>query len=205
MEEVIPQPVASAVPGRALPSGWWLLGVLLGVNAVLLWLGLSQDAITVSKTLKKEFLGLVLRIVDERQTFSVFSAIWQLRVQGDYLLFTVLLAFSVVFPCVKWLGNLLLWVRLGRPGGLGPRLTVFAHQLHWLGKWSMIEVFVAALLCVLLKLGDVARFRIEPGMYWFFAAVLLSLVNALWTGRLIALRPEPISISGDGGRGFEPK
>ena len=42
----------------------------------------------------------------------------------------------------------------------------------------MLEVFVAGLLCVLLKLGQVTRFKIEVGMYWFFAAVMLSLVSA---------------------------
>ena len=46
-----------------------------------------------------------------------------------------------------------------------------------------LEVFVASLLCVLLKLGDVTRFKVEPGMYWFLAAVLVSLINALVTER----------------------
>lgn len=46
-------------------------------------------------------------------------------------------------------------------------------------------VFVAGLLCVLLKLGDVTRFQIEGGMYWFFAAVILSLVNAHWTEKTL--------------------
>ncbi|MEI6394424.1 MAG: paraquat-inducible protein A [Verrucomicrobiota bacterium] len=55
-----------------------------------------------------------------------------------------------------------------------------------MGKWSMLEVFVAGLLCVLLKLGDVTRFKIENGMYWFFAAVFLSLVNEYWTGKTAA-------------------
>ena len=38
---------------------------------------------------------------------------------------------------------------------------------------------------VLLKLGDVTRFQIEGGMYWFFAAVFLSLVNAHWTEKTL--------------------
>ena len=47
----------------------------------------------------------------------------------------------------------------------------------------MLEVFVAGMLCVLLKLGDITRFKVEQGMYWFFAAVLVSLINALVTER----------------------
>jgi hypothetical protein len=49
----------------------------------------------------------------------------------------------------------------------------------------MLEVFVAGLLCVLLKLGQVTRFKIEDGMYWFFAAVFLSLANAHWTEKTL--------------------
>ena len=40
---------------------------------------------------------------------------------------------------------------------------------------------------VLLKLGDVTRFQIEGGMYWFFAAVFLSLVNAYWTEKTLRM------------------
>jgi len=66
------------------------------------------------------------------------------------------------------------------------RLGRAAHWLHWLGTWSMLEVFVAGMLCVLLKLGDVTRFQIEAGMYWFFMAVFLILVNARWPEKTLS-------------------
>ena len=77
-------------------------------------------------------------------------------------------------------------VRLVRNGPLvSDWLGRSARALHFLGKWSMLEVFVAGLLCVLLKLGTITRFKIESGMYWFFAAVFLSLVNAHWTEKTL--------------------
>ncbi|MEI6394426.1 MAG: paraquat-inducible protein A [Verrucomicrobiota bacterium] len=169
------------------PTIWlWILAVTLCANAVLLWFGLTEDAITVGKTLKKELLGITIRLVDERQTFSIISAISKLRSDGDYFLFVVIFLFSIVFPIVKLAGNALIWVSLLRNGRVvSDWLGRSAHWLHWLGKWSMLEVFVAGLLCVLLKLGQVARFRIEEGMYWFFAAVFLSLVNAHWTKKTL--------------------
>jgi len=79
-----------------------------------------------------------------------------------------------------------IWVSLVRNGRVvSDWLGRTAHWLHWLGKWSMLEVFVAGLLCVLLKLGTITRFKIESGMYWFFAAVFLSLVNAHWTEKTL--------------------
>ena len=181
-------PLNSAEPNRNRgQSIWlWVLGVTLCADAILLWLGLTEDAITVGKTLKKEVLGLTIRLVDERQTFSIISAIFKLRSDADYFLFVVLFSFSIVFPSVKWAANALIWVSLVRNGRVvSDWLGRTAHWLHWLGKWSMLEVFVAGLLCVLLKLGTITRFKIESGMYWFFAAVFLSLVNAHWTEKTL--------------------
>lgn len=157
----------------------WILAVMLCGNAVLLWLGLTEDAITVGKTLKKELLGITIRLVDERQTFSILSAIFKLRSDGNYFLFSFIFLFSIVFPIFKWAATALIWVTLMHDErAVDNWVGRAARWLHWLGKWSMLEVFVAGLLCVLLKLGDVSRFRIEAGIYWFFAAVFLSLVNA---------------------------
>ena len=186
MAEVTPLNCAEPNRNRGQSIWLWILGVTLCADAILLWLGLTEDAITVGKTLKKEVLGLTIRLVDERQTFSIISAIFKLRSDGDYFLFVVLFLFSIVFPSVKWAANALIWVSLVRNGRVvSDWLGRTAHWLHWLGKWSMLEVFVAGLLCVLLKLGTITRFKIESGMYWFFAAVFLSLVNAHWTEKTL--------------------
>jgi len=168
----------------ALPRAWWLV-LLLALDAVLFWYGLTEDAVTIGTTVKKEFLGITLRVVDERQTLSILAAVFRLKTDGNLFLFCVIFLFSVLFPILKLTANLLIWIAMMRQG-LGVAASnfgQFARHLHWLGKWSMLEVFVAGLLCVLLKLGDVTRFKVEPGMYWFFGAVLVSLVNALITER----------------------
>lgn len=172
---------------RANPARWaWILAVFLCANAVLLWFGLTDDAISVGKTLKKEVLGITFRIVDERQTFSILSAVLKLRTDGDHVLFVVIFLFSIVFPIIKWAANALIWVTLICKGrAVDNWLGRSAHWLHVLGKWSMLEVFVTGLLCVLLKLGDVTRFKIESGMYWFVGAVFLSLINAHLTEKML--------------------
>jgi len=178
---------ASGAPGGvSLPRGWWLV-LLLALNAVLFWFGFTEDAVTVGKTVKKEFLGFTWRLVDERQTFSILSAIFQLRKDGSLFLFIVIFLFSVLFPIIKVCANLLIWMAMmgNRRAAAADNMKRIARKLHWLGKWSMLEVFVAGLLCVLLKLGDVTRFKVEAGMWWFFGAVLLSMINALMTERLL--------------------
>lgn len=136
------------------------------------------DAVTVAKTLTKEVLIWKLRVVDERSTYSIITAIFKLWDDGNYGLFTIVFGFSIVFPIAKLLANTVLVLSTFRPSmdtGHHPRIAAW---LGYLGKWSMIEVFMAALLCVVVKMGDLVRVQIEPGLYVFCAAVLTSIICA---------------------------
>lgn len=50
------------------------------------------------------------------------------------------------------------------------------HFMNWLshyGKWSMLDVFVVALLVVIVKLGVLATVEVHYGIYMYAAAGLL--------------------------------
>lgn len=184
MEALSPRPSLPALPRGTLR----LLGLLLVVDSVLFWFGLTTDAVTVGVTVTQEFLGQTFRLSDERATYSILDAIWKLRTDGNTLLFFIVLVFSVLFPTAKLAGNIWIWARTAS-GGLNERaqadLQTWARRLGSLGKWSMLEVFMAGLLCSLLKAGDMVRLIIEPGLYWFVLAVLVSIMNAVLTKRLV--------------------
>lgn len=74
------EPHSTARSGRAFAL--WLLA-LLALNATLLTIGLTWDAVTVAKTLTKEVLIWKLRVVDERSTYSIISAIFKLWHDGN--------------------------------------------------------------------------------------------------------------------------
>ena len=165
-----------------------MVAALLVANAALLWLGLTTDAVTIGITVKKEFLGFAFRLADERATYSILGAIWKLKSDGNVALFVLVVVFSVVFPIAKLVGGMWLWsmATFGASSGTGAaRLRVWAERLSGLGKWSMLEVFMAALLCALLKAGDMVRVVIQPGMYWFVTAVIVSIVTANLTKRYV--------------------
>ena len=122
---------------EALPHAWWLV-LLLVLDAVLFWYGLTEDAVTIGTTVKKEFLGISLRVVDERQTFSILAAVFRLKDDGNLFLFGVIFLFSVLFPILKLAANLLIWVAIMRKGALiaASKFGRLARHLHWWGKWS---------------------------------------------------------------------
>ncbi len=55
--------------------------------------------------------------------------------------------------------------------------------LGLLGKWLVVDVFVVAILVVVLKLGALASVTVQPGLYLFAVAAIGSMVLAQWVSR----------------------
>jgi len=56
--------------------------------------------------------------------------------------------------------------------------------MHLYGKWSMLDVFVVAVLVVSVKLGAIASVEMRYGLYAFAAAVILTMYV---TARVVSL------------------
>jgi paraquat-inducible protein A len=56
--------------------------------------------------------------------------------------------------------------------------------MHLYGKWSMLDVFVVAVLVVAVKLGAIADVEMRFGLYAFAASVLLTMFI---TSRIVGL------------------
>lgn len=135
--------VATALSPGSAPSRRRLLtlGALLFLNVLLLWLGLTEDAVTVGVTVKKEVFGFAIRLSDERATYSVLDAIWKLRTDGNTVLFVLIALFSVAFPIAKLAGNIWIWFRIATSrSSETPRqaLQPGTRRLSDLGRWSML-------------------------------------------------------------------
>jgi paraquat-inducible protein A len=137
-------------------------------SVALLWTGLSLPLLHTQQ------------MVFWKSTYSVWAGVLELWKQGEQLLAAMLFFFSIVFPAVKLLGLLLIWfVRL--PAERRERLL---HWLGFLGKWSMLDVFVVAILIVLVKLGPLARVEPRVGVYVFAAAIACSMLTTTYVDRL---------------------
>jgi len=113
---------------------------------------------------------------------SVVGGIFTLFKEGEYFLFAVLTLFTLVFPCVKL--GLLAIVWLEREHDLAK-----VRKLHgWvesLGKWSMLDVFVVAILIVAMKSAAVANIHIGTGLYLFTFSVIATQFASAWVAGLL--------------------
>jgi paraquat-inducible protein A len=142
--------------------------LLILVSFVLLLIALSMPLMKIEK------------MVLWKNEYSVIAGVQGLWEQGQYVLASVLFFFSIVFPMCKLAMLGFIWfVRLAEQ-----RRQMVLHWLGVLGKWSMLDVFVVAILIVLVKLGPLAKVQPQRGIYWFAAAIFLSMITSMYVDNL---------------------
>ena len=121
------------------------------------------------------------KFVVVENTFSVLSGIIQLAREGQWFLFVIISVFSILLPVLKLT---VLHRLLGRHCHNAERLRTYLHWMHLYGKWSMLDVFIVAVLVVAVKLGAIAQVEMRYGLYAFATSVLLTMFI---TARVVAL------------------
>lgn len=108
---------------------------------------------------------------------SLYSALQDLLFNSEWLLFLVIFTFSIVFPIIK---SLFLFLVVNMGATKKQAYKTFLKVLAGIGKWSMLDVFVVAILLVTVKLEMIANVQIHNGIYAFGASVLLTMVLTQW-------------------------
>src|SRR6266850_8505223 len=112
---------------------------------------------------------------------SVYQGLIVLWKGDELFLFLILFVFTVCFPFVKINALLTLWLY---PGLTADRARTFFKFVSNMGKWSMLDVFVVAILVLTVKSGGLASIKVQGGFFLFFISVMLTQFASLWTGRI---------------------
>ena len=51
------------------------------------------------------------------------------------------------------------------------------HIVHFVGRWSMLDLFVLALMMSLVTRGQIINFTVGPAAFYFGAAVFLTMIS----------------------------
>jgi paraquat-inducible protein A len=105
------------------------------------------------------------------QDYSLSTIVHQLYRNNELFLAATIFVFSIVFPAFKLV--YLLTAFAAAPTAASARLH---HRLSWLGKWSMLDVLVLALVVFYAKSQTVMDAVAMPGVYYFSASVILSML-----------------------------
>jgi paraquat-inducible protein A len=162
-------PYDEVVIPLAYPRQAQRLRYLIWLATLLLVIGLAAPIITLKKFILVE------------NTFSVLSGVIELLQNGQVFLFLLLTGFSVMLPILKLR---VLYLLVSRKEAMQPRVRKLLHWMHLYGKWSMLDVFVVAVLVVAVKLGALVDVEMRYGLYAFAGSVLLTMFI---TARIVSL------------------
>jgi paraquat-inducible protein A len=114
---------------------------------------------------------------------SVYHGLIILWRAGELFLFLILFVFTICLPFIKITAMLVLWLypRLGTPHAR--KAFRFVSNM---GKWSMLDVFVVAILVLTIKSSSVADIKVGDGFFLFFVSVMLTQFASLWTGKIVS-------------------
>jgi paraquat-inducible protein A len=115
-----------------------------------------------------------LNFVLQHEVRGIAAIIWELLTGGHWIIGGFLLLFSILTPLTK--SSLTFFVTASHSKALNFKIGEF---LHTIGKWSMADVFVAAVLLALyaLKFQEATKSIPCLGLYYFIGYCLLSMTT----------------------------
>lgn len=139
---------------------WWLAGVIAYIPA-------NTEPMLVTRTLL------------QTQESTIVGGAVELFVHGDPLIALIILLASVGIPVAKFLCIAYLAWSVSRPDSTapGPRHRMY-HVVEYIGRWSMIDVFVVAILASLVQFNAVANVTPGPASLAFALSVIFTMLSA---------------------------
>ncbi len=140
--------------------GWWIAGILAYIPANL-WPMLR------TRTLWQE------------EASTIVGGALELWRYGNAGIAVIILVASVGIPLAKFfaIAYLALTARGGARAPAGVRMRIY-EVVEYIGRWSMIDVFVVAILVSLVQLNVVARIDPGPASLAFALSVIFTMLSA---------------------------
>jgi len=113
----------------------------------------------------------------DNRTDTIYSGAMELGHQGLWGLAAIVFTASILIPGLKLAGLACLLFSSPRPKGAeARRLTRIYAVLAFIGRWSMLDVFLAAFLVGLVQFGEFATVEARSGLVAFAAVVILTVL-----------------------------
>ncbi|HEX5010757.1 MAG TPA: paraquat-inducible protein A [Planctomycetota bacterium] len=110
---------------------------------------------------------------------TIMSGVKVLFNTGQPAVAVLVLFASITVPMIKLLG--LTWMALSAQRGWRWRMrdrTAFYRLVEFVGRWSMLDIFMISILVALVKLQALSTIEAGPGAIWFASVVVLTMLAA---------------------------
>ena len=141
------------------------------------------------------------------QPSTILGGVEELVTARQYPLAALVFFASIAVPMLKLFGLsiMLITIQIGRTGWLRDRTRLY-HIVRFIGRWSMIDIFMESLLGALVAFGSVITIEPGAGALAFCAVVILTMFAAetfdprlMWDAaeRRQTMRADPGFAAGD--------
>ena len=128
-------------------------------------------------------LGVILPVIKFTTVFvwtaehSIATIIYALYQNGEHFLCAVLFIFSILFPFLK----LFYLLTLVTSPDLSPEFRAKSiSTMEWLGRYSMTDVMVLALMIFYVNSSGYTEAVVQPGVYFFAASAIMTMLAYGW-------------------------
>jgi len=122
----------------------------------------------------------VVYLNGSRREDTIFSGILGLG-EGNIPVAAIVFIASILVPFIKVLVmlTLLLSIHFRCEQGLRTRIRLLRF-VTWVGRWSMLDLFVISLTMSLVNRDQLLAFTMGPAALFFGAAVILTIMSVEW-------------------------
>jgi paraquat-inducible protein A len=111
---------------------------------------------------------------------TIISGVVELWKTGFWIIAIIVFIASVTIPLFKLISLTLLLVSVQRRSIWLPRQRTRLYRLvELVGRWSMLDIYVVALLAALVQFGSIATVKAGPGAVAFGAVVVLTMLASM--------------------------
>ncbi|NNF24674.1 MAG: paraquat-inducible membrane protein A [Rhodobacteraceae bacterium] len=139
---------------------WWLVGVICYIPANLYPMLRTRTLFITSED-------------------TILEGVVELAHHGSYGIALVIFVASVLIPIGKFLAIAFLAISVRRTGRQSTRMRHGLYEVvEYIGRWSMIDVFVVAILSSLVQLKTLASVAPGPASLFFALSVIFTMLSA---------------------------
>ncbi|WP_263081031.1 paraquat-inducible protein A [Endozoicomonas sp. Mp262] len=112
------------------------------------------------------------------QPDTIMSGVMELVNHGMIPIAILVFTASVLVPLLKLVGMFWLLLSVGKPGLKVGRQMQLYRLIIWVGRWSMLDIFIIAILVAIVQFGQLGSVTAGPGVYAFSAVVVITMLAA---------------------------
>jgi|TARA_B110000879_G_scaffold35838_1_gene49495 paraquat-inducible protein A len=110
---------------------------------------------------------------------TIIGGAVELAHHGAYGISAIILFASVVIPIGKFWAIAFLALSVRQRGGYASRHRLLIYEVvEYIGRWSMVDIFVVAILSALVQLQGLASITPGPAAFFFALSVIFTMLSA---------------------------